>query len=88
MNAYEGTASDPDRSPVPEGLSEQESVEKDTSYSPASKTETQQKQAERMPASVDDDIDMDDVRVRPGTGGPDDSGDTDVDPGELHMPGR
>jgi hypothetical protein len=28
------------------------------------------------------------VRVLPGTGGPDDVGDVDVDPGELNMSGH
>jgi hypothetical protein len=32
--------------------------------------------------------DADDVRVLPGTGGPDDVGDVDVDPGELNMSGH
>jgi hypothetical protein len=32
--------------------------------------------------------DADDVRVLPGTGGPDDVGDVDVDPSELNMSGH
>jgi hypothetical protein len=68
-------------------LSEQESLRKDMSYSPASETETQQKQQEPLPDTIDDDIDADDVRVVPGTGGPDDAGDVEVDPDELNMPG-
>jgi hypothetical protein len=70
------------------GLTEQESLRKDMSYSPASETETAQKQRDPLPDTIDDDIDADDVRAVPGTGGPDDTGDVDVDPGELHLPGR
>jgi hypothetical protein len=61
--------------------------QRDTSYSPASETETQQKQNDPLPATVDEDIDPDDVRVVPGTGGPDDAGDVDVDPDDLNVPG-
>lgn len=74
--------------PPPTGLSEQESLRKDTSYSPASETETQRKQEDPLPDTVDPEIDPDDIRAVPGTGGPDDAGDVDVDPGELHVPGR
>ena len=69
-------------------LSEQESLRKDMSYSPASESETQAKQADPLPDTVDPDIDPGQVRAVPGTGGPDDAGDVDVEPGELHMPGR
>ena len=68
-------------------LSEQESLRKDMSYSPASETETRQKQADPVPDTLDPEIDPDDVRVTPGTGGPDDTGDVDVEPGELNLPG-
>jgi hypothetical protein len=71
------------------GLTEEESVRKDMTYSPASETETQRKQDDDRPASLeDDDIDDADVRVVPGTGGPDDAGDVEVDPDELNLPGR
>lgn len=70
------------------GLSEDEAVRKDMSYSPASETETARKQDDPLPATIDDDIDPDDVRAVPGTGGPDDVGDVDVDPGELNLPFR
>ena len=69
-------------------LSEQESLRKDMSYSPASESETQEKQADPLPDTVDADIEPGDVRAVPGTGGPDDAGDVDVDPDELHLPGR
>lgn len=74
--------------PPSSGVSSDEAVAKDRSYSPASETETEQKQQDPLPDTVDDDIDPADVRVVPGTGGPDDVGDVDVDPGELHVPGR
>ena len=74
--------------PMPSGLSEEEAVRKDMTYSPASETETQQKQRDPLPDTVDSDIDPDDVRAVPGTGGPDDAGDVDVDPDDLHLPGR
>lgn len=68
--------------------SESDIVRKDMSYSPASETETQQKQRDPLPETLDDDIDPDDVRVVPGTGGPDDAGDVEVDPDDLNMPGQ
>lgn len=76
--------------PAPEqsGLSESDAVRKDMSYSPASETETARKQADPTPADLDDDIDEDDINVAPGTGGPDDAGDVDVDPGEINLPGH
>lgn len=70
------------------GLSEDDTVEKDRSYSPASETETERKQDDPLPDTIDDDIDEDDIRVVPGTGGPDDVGDVEVDPADLNMPGR
>ncbi|WP_157535973.1 hypothetical protein [Microbacterium sp. Root166] len=65
-----------------------ENLRKDTSYSPASETETQHKQRDPLPDTIDDDIDPADVNVAPGTGGPDDAGDVDVDPGDVNLPGR
>ncbi|MDF2491598.1 MAG: hypothetical protein K0R60_1673 [Microbacterium sp.] len=71
------------------GLSEEDAVRKDRSYSPASETETHKKQTEGSPAAANDpDIDDDDVKVAPGTGGPDDVGEIEVDPADLNMPGR
>jgi hypothetical protein len=67
-------------------LSESDSVRKDMSYSPASDTDTQRKQEDPLPDTIDDDIDTDDVRAVPGTGGPDDFGDVDVDPEDLNLP--
>ena len=56
--------------------------------SPSSGRETEQKQQDPLPETLDDDIDPGDVRVVPGTGGPDDGGDVDVDPDDLNLPGR
>jgi hypothetical protein len=77
-----------DQLPERSNLSEQESLRKDMSYSPASETETQAKQDDPLPEAVDDDIDPADVRAVPGTGGPDDAGDVEVDPADLNMPGQ
>jgi hypothetical protein len=79
----------PPNSDIPDsGLSEDDAVAKDRTYSPASETETERKQEDPLPDTIDDDIDKDDIRVVPGTGGPDDVGDVDVDPADLNMPGR
>lgn len=58
-------------------------------YSPSSEAETEEKQrTSGLPTDMDADIDPEDVRVVPGTGGPDDVGDVQVDPDDLHLPGR
>lgn len=69
-----------------EGLTDPESVRKDRTYSPASESETEQKQGETLSDNVDSDIDSDQVEVAPGTGGPDDVGEIEVDPGDLNLP--
>lgn len=49
-------------------------------------TEALQDRGVSESAALDDpDINDSDVRTLPGTGGPDDEGDVDVDPGELHL---
>ena len=73
-----------------DGISERESLEKDTHYSPRSEKDTEAKQDESVSASAavqDDDVDSSQVDVLPGTGGPDDVGDVDVDPSELNLSG-
>ncbi|MFG6401699.1 MULTISPECIES: hypothetical protein [unclassified Microbacterium] len=71
------------------GLAEGEAVRKDRSYSPASESETEQKQDQTaLPDTIDDDIDADDVQVAPGTGGPDDVGEIEVDADDLNLPWR
>ncbi|AZS43746.1 hypothetical protein [Microbacterium oleivorans] len=67
--------------------SQSDHVDHDTAYSPGSETETQQKQDERVSDDVDSDIDESQVQVAPGTGGPDDVGEIDVDPKDINLPG-
>ncbi|MEL4317534.1 hypothetical protein WJX64_00800 [Leifsonia sp. YIM 134122] len=69
-------------------LSDTELTTKDRSESPGSETETAAKQADPMPDGIDDDIDQSQILAVPGTGGPDDAGDIEVDPADLNMPGR
>ena len=58
-----------------------DTVQKDMSYSPASGRETEQAQDDpRTSAHLDDpDVDASAVKSVPGVGGPDDAGDIDVD---------
>jgi len=86
-SATRARTDDPGEQP-PAPLSESDQVRKDMSYSPSSEDETQQKQRDPLPEGIDDDIDKDLIRAVPGTGGPDDVGDVDVDPADLNMPGR
>lgn len=62
-------------------------MRKDTNESPTSEADTEVKQSESVTSSsaVDGDVDESDVAVLPGTGGPDDSGDVEVDPAELNL---
>lgn len=67
----------------PAPLSDAEQTRKDVSYSPGSESETAAKQAEPLPDGVDEDIDESRIRAVPGTGGPDDAGDVELDPDEV-----
>jgi len=60
---------------------------KATNESPESNTDTEelQKNAAGSPALDDPEIDDSRVTTLPGTGGPDDEGDIDMDPGELNL---
>lgn len=62
---------------VPAPLDDEQQTQKDTSYSPSSERETEEKQSEG-----------DREHLLPGTGGPDDSGDVEAPPEDLHMPDR
>ena len=62
-----------------------EQTRKDTSYSPASETETQAKQDGSRPEAIDPDA-ADKVKVAPGTGGPDDVGDVEVNDEDINLP--
>ena len=63
--------------------------EKDANNAPNSieSTEELQRDPEGSPA-LDQDIDESAVKTLPGTGGPDDEGDIEVDPGEINMSGH
>ncbi len=67
--------------------SQDDQIDHDTAYSPGSETETQQKQDEHVSDAVAGDIDEDQVQVAPGTGGPDDVGEVEVDPKDINLPG-
>lgn len=60
----------------------------DTSYSPSSERETDASQHEqRDRADLEEDgIDPSRVVAAPGTGGADDAGDVEPEPGDLHLP--
>jgi hypothetical protein len=68
-----------------EGLNDNEQLAKDVSYAPASGRETARLQSD---TDVPDDVDAEAVKALPGTGGPDDGGDIEVDPEEIHIPHR
>lgn len=70
----------------PEGLTDEEQTAKDVSYSPSSDEETAKKQDDPLPGTIDDDIARDQIVTTPGTGGPDDVGEIDVDPDDLNLP--
>jgi hypothetical protein len=61
-------------------------TEKDTSYSPASDRETEERQKSPADSPALGDVDDADVTTLPGTGGPDDSGDVSPASGEIHIP--
>ena len=63
--------------------------EKDANNAPNSITSTEelQRNPEDSPA-LDQDVDASAVKTLPGTGGPDDEGDIEVDPGELNLDGH
>ena len=67
--------------------SEDDATERDTVYSPASDQETRSRQADpdESAATADDEIDESGVKVLPGTGGPDDVGDVDVNPDDINF---
>lgn len=84
----EGRNPDDRRADAPSPLEDDELIRKDVSYSPGSDAETAAKQADPIPDEVAADVDTDDVRAVPGTGGPDDVGDVDVDADDLNLPFR
>lgn len=66
-------------------VGDNEQTRKDTSYSPASETETEAKQDASRPAAVEPDA-AEKVKVAPGTGGPDDVGDVEVNEEDINLP--
>ncbi|SMQ71433.1 hypothetical protein SAMN06295943_2349 [Agreia sp. VKM Ac-1783] len=70
-------------------LSSEEDLEKDTSYSPSSERDDEVLENEAVTDSdaVDADLDASEILVLPGTGGPDDVGDIEVDPSEFNLSG-
>jgi len=60
----------------------------DTDYSPSSERDVEELQDDQAdsPALDDSDIDRGDVRLLPGTGAPDDTGQVNVDSDDVHIP--
>ena len=60
----------------------------DTDYSPSSERETEALQDDQdgSEAFEDPGIDRSEVRLLPGTGDPDDPGDVELKPGDIHWP--
>ena len=80
-------AGDPGRKPVEDTeapLTDDELTTKDRAYAPGSERETQAKQDDQSTHAPD--VDTDGVELLPGTGGPDDNGEVDVEPGDIHIP--
>jgi len=71
-----------------DGVSGSEQRAADTSYSPSSERETVASQTEqRSDAELEEDgIDPSRVVAAPGTGGADDAGDVEPEPGDLNLP--
>ena len=64
-------------------------LEKDTSYTPASDSDTEALQNTTVPPTTgasDPEVDYDKVKTLPGTGGPDDEGDIEIDLDEVPFP--
>ena len=75
--------------PTDGNLSDEQQTDKDVSYSPSSGRETEQLQESSDSQALDDtDIDASNVNLLPGTGGPDDVGDIEVDPDEIDLEGN
>lgn len=65
-----------------------EQTHKDTSYSPGSEDEVEERQDSPSESRATDETEVDEeaVQVLPGTGGPDDVGEVEPEPGEINMP--
>jgi hypothetical protein len=81
-----GARPNPERGPgEPAPLDDTEQTRKDVSYSPGSETETAAKQRDPLPDAIVEDAEIDPSQINavPGTGGPDDAGDVDLDPEDV-----
>jgi hypothetical protein len=76
-----------DRATKAQPENEQQVIEKDTNNSPSSDETTSELQNDvaGSPAFDDPEIDRDSVTTLPGTGGPDDEGDIEIDPSDLNL---
>jgi hypothetical protein len=86
--ARSGALQDAAHSDDREGVSDREQRAADTSYSPSSERETVASQTQqRTDEELEQDgIDPSRVVAAPGTGGADDAGDVEPEPGDLHLP--
>ncbi|PPH24694.1 hypothetical protein [Rathayibacter toxicus] len=73
---------------VPPASSESAIVEKERTESPGSERETRAKQEQDLPEHPPGVSGSATVKTVPGTGGPDDVGDVEVDPGEVSLNGK
>ena len=64
----------------------EQQLAKDVSYSPASESETEERQKSPRHSAATDDVDPDAVETLPGTGGPDDNGSVEVPDADLNVP--
>jgi hypothetical protein len=80
-------AGDPGRKAVGDAeapLTDEELTTKDRAYAPGSERETEVKQRDQSTHAPD--TETGDVDLLPGTGGPDDYGIVEPDPGEIRIP--
>lgn len=73
-----------------DSLGDEALTRKDMSYSPASEHDVEHRQAHPQSSAATDDpeVDEDAVELLPGTGGPDDVGEIDVEGEPINMPRR
>jgi hypothetical protein len=90
LNPGTAPSGDPVKNPPTDGnLNDREQTGKDMSYSPSSGRETEELQDSPQSQALDDhDIDAANVNLLPGTGGPDDVGDIEVEPDEIDLEGN
>jgi hypothetical protein len=71
-------------------LGDNDLTRKDMTYSPSSGRETEEMQHDASSSKALDDPDIDEDRITslPGTGGPDDVGEIDIEGAEINIPHR